>query len=288
VKVEINRLIAEYDHVVILGPVFPHEVVGISGGYKYLFPGICGSEFLNFFHWVGAVITLPRIIGNKNTPVRDLINLAADFVKVPVHALCMVVHHQELRGLFAGDPKEAWSEAADLAARLEIVYVDKPYQRILSCAPPMYDDLWTGGKCMYKMENVVADGGELVIYAPHIDEVSYTHGRVLDKIGYHVRDFFLRQWDRYKRFPWGVLAHSTHVRGIGTYENGDEKPRVRVTLATAIPEERCKRINLGYLDPKSIRQKEWEGREAEGILMVPRAGEMLYRLKNPPEWARAE
>jgi hypothetical protein len=134
---------------------------------------------------------------------------------------------------------------------------------------------------MYKLEPAVADGGEVVIYAPHISEISYTHGRVIDQVGYHVRDYFAKQWHRFKEVPWGVLAHSTHLRGIGSYDadSGVEKPRIRVTLATGIPQDRCERVNLGYLDPASIDVSEWEGREEEGILVVPKAGEMLYRLK---------
>ena len=148
--------------------------------------------------------------------------------------------------------------------------------------PEMYDDLWVGGKGMYKLEPVVADGGEVVIYAPHITEVSYTHGAVLDQVGYHCRDYFTAQWDRFSHFPAGVLAHSTHVRGLGAYDpvTGEEKLRVKVTLATGIPKERCKRLNLGYLDPASLDRQEWEGREDDGILVVPKAGEMLYRLRS--------
>jgi hypothetical protein len=144
----------------------------------------------------------------------------------------------------------------------------------------MYEDIWTAGKCMYKLEPVVADGGTLIIYAPHIDEVSYTHGRVLDEVGYHVRDYFVSQWDRFQRYPWGVLAHSTHVKGIGTCENGRESPRVNVVLATRIPEERCRRINLGYMDPDTIDPADYANREAEGILYVPKAGETLFRLND--------
>ena len=145
--------------------------------------------------------------------------------------------------------------------------------------PKLYDDLWTAAKGMYKMEPAIADGGEVIIYAPHINEISYTHGKIIDRIGYHVRDYFLKQWDKFKDEPTGVLAHSTHLRGVGTYENGVEKPRIKVTLATRIPRERCERVNLGYLDPDAINFEDWQNREDEGILFVPKAGEMLYRLK---------
>jgi nickel-dependent lactate racemase len=139
----------------------------------------------------------------------------------------------------------------------------------------------TAAKGMYKMEPSVTDGGEVVIYAPHITEVSYTHGKLIDEIGYHCRDYFMKQWDKFKDYPGGVLAHSTHVKGLGTYdpETGIESPRIRVTLATGISEERCRRINLGYLNPAEIDPNQWKSREHEGILVVPRAGEMLYRIK---------
>ena len=155
---------------------------------------------------------------------------------------------------------------------LDIVWVDRPYRRVLSMVPEMYDDLWTGAKGMYKLEPAIADGGEVVIYAPHITEVSYVHGRIIDEIGYHVRDYFTAQWDRFSRFPWGIVAHSTHVRGAGTFVDGVERARIDVTLATGIPKERCERIGLGYLDPASIDPEEWADREDEGILFVRRAG----------------
>lgn len=278
VPVSINRRLLEYDRVVIIGPVFPHEVVGFSGGNKYLFPGVAGPDILNFFHWLGAVITNPFIIGHKWTPVRKVVDRAAALVPVEKLCFCLVVEGQNFAGLFAGTPEEAWDKASDLSDSLHIVYKEKPFHTVLSCAPAMYDELWVGGKCMYKLEPVVADGGELIIYAPHIHEISLTHGKLIREIGYHCRDYFLKQWDRFKHYPWGTLAHSTHVRGVGTFENGVETCRVKVTLATGIPENVCHEINLGYRDPASINPADFANREDEGILYVPKAGEMLYRL----------
>ncbi len=277
--VTINRMIFDYDQLIILGPTFPHEVVGFSGGNKYFFPGISGNELLHFFHWLGAVITNPLVNGNKWTPPRKVVDKAAGFIPVPVANFNLVEKGGKLSGLFIGPVREAWSRAADLSAEIHIRYVDRRFSSILGVAPQMYDDLWTAGKVMYKLEPVIADGGELIIYAPHIDEVSYTHGVYLDRVGYHVRDYFLARMDRFADVPRGILAHSTHVRGGGTYEDGVEKARVKVTLATSIPEERCRRINLGYRDPDSINLDDWKGCEHEGRLLVPKAGETLYRLK---------
>ena len=162
VLVNINRRVFDYDQIIIAGPVFPHEVVGFSGGNKYLFPGVSGPEVLNFFHWLGAVITNPMIIGNKHTPVRAIIDRAAAMVEVPKVCLCMVVDKGQLVGLFAGSPEAAWEQASDLSRTFHITYKDRPFHTVLSCAPKMYTELWVGGKCMYKLEPVVADGGELI------------------------------------------------------------------------------------------------------------------------------
>jgi len=281
VPVSLNRRIFDYDQIVICGPVFPHEVVGFSGGNKYFFPGIAGAEIINFTHWLGALITNYEVIGAGYTPVRAVIDRAASMVTVPTACFALVVTPAGLAGLYFGPAREAWERAAALSAQRHIVWLDAPVRQVLSVMPPMYADVWTAGKGMYKIEPVVADGGEVIIYAPHIGEVSYTHGHILDEVGYHCRDYFVAQPERFAGYPGGVLAHSTHVKGLGTYDvaTGVETPRVTVTLATAIPPERCRRINLGYRDPASIDVAAWSGREREGILVVPRAGEMLYRLK---------
>lgn len=276
--VYVNKRIFDYDLACVVGPVFPHEVVGFSGGNKYFFPGVSGPDILNLFHWLGALITNYAINGAKHTPVRAVVNLAADMIEVEKRCFCLTVVRKDTKAVFFGTPEEAWDAAADLSAQSHIIHKDKPFKSVLAAAPPMYDDIWVAGKCMYKLEPVIADGGELIIYAPHISEVSHTHGDLIKRIGYHVRDYFTTQIENFGDIPGGILAHSTHVRGMGTYENGVEKPRVQVTLATSIPESECREICLGYRDPASINPEEWMNREEEGYLYVPNAGEILYHL----------
>jgi nickel-dependent lactate racemase len=285
IPVRINRMIHDYDQVVICGPVFPHEVVGFSGGNKYLFPGIGGPEIIGLTHWLGALLGSYELIGTMSTPVREIIDLAAGFVRVPVACLALVLKYQDVAGVYFGTAKEAWRAAAELSGQINIIWVDRPLQRVLSVMPSLYDDLWTAAKGMYKLDPAVADGGEVIIYAPHILEVSFTHGPDIDRVGYHCRDYFLKQWAKFKNAPKSVLAHSTHLKGKGTYDtdSGVEASRVTVTLATGIPEERCRRLNLNYLDPLAVNLDEWRGREHEGIKLVPRAGEVLYRLRSRPE-----
>ncbi|MGC1272291.1 MAG: lactate racemase domain-containing protein [Planctomycetaceae bacterium] len=280
VPVEINRRVLDYDVLLVVGPVFPHEVVGFSGGNKYFFPGISGPKLLNFFHWLGALVTNVGIIGVKETPVRKVVEHAAKLIPVERRCLAFVVRPDAaLYGLFYGTPEQAWSDAADLSSTVHITRKAKPFHTVLSCAPPMYDELWVAGKCMYKLEPVVADGGELIIYAPHMREVSVTHGKLIREVGYHCRDYFVKQWDKFQHYPWGTLAHSTHVRGGGTFENGVERCRVQVTLASQIPPEECEAINLGYRAPATIDVESFANREDEGVLLVRKAGEMLYRLE---------
>jgi nickel-dependent lactate racemase len=206
----------------------------------------------------------------------------------PKLCFCLVVTPAgALAGVFAGTPEQAWDAASDLSRDLHIDYKDRPFHTVLSCAPPMYDELWVAGKCMYKLEPVVADGGELIIYAPHLHEVSVTHGEHIRRIGYHCRDYFLAQWERFRNEPWGTLAHSTHVHGIGTYDaaTGIETPRVRVTLATGLSEAQCREINLGYRDWRTIDVESYANREDEGVFLVRKAGERLYHLRDKPRWA---
>lgn len=279
VDIRLNKLALAYDQILIIGPTFPHEVVGMSGGAKYLFPGISGPDVINATHWLGALAGVVGTIGIKETPVRAMIHAAASRLPTPVTLAALVVSGHDLAGVFVGDILEAWSLAADFSAQRNIIWCEKPYQKVLSCAPAMYDELWTAAKAMYKMEPAVAIGGEVIIYAPHLSEVSHVHGRYIYEVGYHTLPYFLEDWDRFKHIPLGVLAHSTHVRGSGVMENGVEKPNVRVTLASKISAADCARLNLGYLDPAEIDLSAWQNREHEGILYVPRAGEILYRVK---------
>jgi nickel-dependent lactate racemase len=280
IRININRLLFEYDQVLICGPVFPHEVVGFSGGNKYLFPGVSSGEMIHYTHWIGALLGSYNIIGTHENPVRTLIDLAAEKLSVPVACFALVLKEKDISGIYFGPARDAWRMAAEHSAATNIHWVERPFQRVLAVLPQMYDDLWTGSKGMYKAEPAVEAGGEVILYAPHITEASYTHKNFIDQIGYHCCEYFLKQWLHFEGIPLGVIAHSTHLRGQGSYDAdcGIEHPRIKVTLATGISDKRCRALNLDYLDPNSIDLGEWQGREVEGIKFMARAGETLYRL----------
>ena len=278
VDVRVNRLVVDHDVTLIVGPVFPHEVVGFSGGNKYLFPGVSGPEMIDVTHWLGALLTSAEIIGTRGlTPVRALIDEAAALVPSRLLALCVVTRSTGgLHAVTFGEPLGAWAAAADIAAHRHVRYLDAPVSRVLSLIPDRYDDMWTGAKGFYKVEPIVSDGGQVVLYAPHITQISAMHPGIAD-IGYHCRDYFLAQWDRLSHLPWGDIAHSTHLRGAGTFVDGVEHGRVTVTLATAVPEATVRAVNLDYLDPADVDIAAWS--QDPDTLVVPDAGEDLYRLR---------
>ncbi len=279
--ITINRKAVEYDHILIVSPVVPHESMGFAGGNKYFFPGIGGLGVIETFHWLAAFITNPVVNGVKDTPTRKVIDRAVTFLATPRTCFAFAVDNQHrLACLFAGDPKEAWSKAADYSARLHITYLDKPRKVILGVTPAIYEEIWVAGKAMYKLEPVVADGGELIIYGAHIKELSFTHGAAIRRVGYHVRDYFVKQWKKFSSEPKLILAHSTNVRGIGSFDDGEEHPRISVTLATSIPEDVCRSVNLGYRDPRSIDVDRWRSEQDDNLLVVEDAGQVLHRLRN--------
>ena len=279
VGLRLNRELTQADRILFLHPVFPHELVGFSGGAKYLFPGVSGPEMIEIVHWLGALRGSNQSIGRIDTPSRRVLIAAAAKLPFPMHSLSFVYHHGEITALEIGELTAAWERAARHAQQSHITYKPRSFQRVLSCCPAMYPDLWTGGKCVYKVAPVVADGGELIVYAPHVRCFSEVHQAVIEQLGYHVRDYFLAHMDRYAHLPKAVMAYAVIVKGDGTYTNGVETPRIRVSFASQIPRETCEAANIGYVDPATITPDDWRDREDEGVLFVERAGEMLYRLE---------
>lgn len=290
VPVLLNRAVVDHDIALVVGPVLPHEVVGMSGGNKYFFPGVAGQEIIDVSHWLGALITSAEIIGTTGlTPVRALINEGASLIPAEKYAFCVVTGEEPdppgadsdravaLHSVSFGDCVSSWASAAEISAATHVTYLDRPVRRVLSLIPAMYGEIWTGAKGFYKVEPVVADGGEVILYAPHIREIAASHPEI-HEIGYHCRDYFVHQWDRFSHVHWGVLAHSTHLRGAGTYDpaTGEERLRVDVTLATGIPEDVCRAVNLGYRDPATVDVADFVA--DPDTLVVPRAGEVLFRL----------
>src|SRR5262245_32641458 len=290
--ITVNRLIAEgYDLVVCLSGTLPHEALGYSGGTKILFPGISGPEVIGLLHWAAVLMGIPTIIGRLDNPARDVVNAGADVIFFllgdrPVLSLDMVYtedeHHRAVpRGLFWGvGPAgfaSALAEAAELSARLHVVYLDGPLEVAVQRIPPRYDEVWTAGKGSYKLQRpgVLAPGGEVILYAPHIR--AFHSNPVLDaairRIGYHGRDWVVRFCREHPDFDRNVAAHVINVRGLGEAAGGVERFPFRVTLASGISERDCAAVGLGYRDPGTLRREDFRG---PGRLWVEEGGQWLY------------
>ena len=175
----LNRAVVDHDIALVVGPVLPHEVVGISGGNKYFFPGVAGQDIIDVSHWLGALITSAEIIGTtaSHAGARAHRRGRRADPRRPAGLLRRRRGRERprlpaLHSVSFGDTISSWAAAAQVCAATHVTYLDAPVDRVLSIVPTMYDDIWTGAKGFYKLEPVVADGGEVILYAPHITEIS--------------------------------------------------------------------------------------------------------------------
>jgi len=284
VPVTINRLVGArvYDTVIVFGATVPHEVAGFAGGAKYFFPGVAGPELTHTTHWLGALAGIENTIGQVETPTRKLIEAATNFVPARIISLNSVVSRGSdgqliTHALFTGDIREAFRRAAAVSREVHIRYTGRKFRRVIALLDPHYDELWVGGKASYKLGAVVENGGELIIFAPHLSRLSKTHGVLIEKYGYapleSVRDMLGVSQELRENLC--IAAHLAHVAYAGRIDDdGNIVPRYRITMATGIDEQTCKRVNLGYLDYRTFDYVTTD----PDTLIVNDAGRDLYKV----------
>ena len=285
VPVSLNKLLAPgiYDTVLVFGATVPHEVAGFAGGAKYFFPGVAGPELTHTTHWLGALAGIENIIGQVDTPTRRLIEAATDLVPARIISLNTVVSRNDgelmTYALFAGDIREAFRRATEVSRQIHIRYTGRKYKRVVALLDPHYDELWVGGKASYKLGAIIEEGGELIIYAPHLTKLSETHGALIEKYGYapleSVRDMLGVSPELRENLC--IAAHLAHVAYAGRIDaEGKVVPRYQITMATGLDEETCRRVNLGYLDYRTF---DYESMRADpDTLVVADAGRDLYQV----------
>src|SRR5256714_9332915 len=211
-----------------------------------------------------------------------MIEAAADFVPARVISLTSVVtrddaNHLRTHALFAGDFREAFRAAAEISAQVHIKYTGRKYRRVVALLDEHYDELWVGGKASYKLGGIIEEGGELIIYAPHLRSISETHGRLIEQYGYapldRVREMVALSTELQNNLA--VAAHLAHVSYAGKRdEQGRVVPRYKITMASALDEETCRRVHLGFMDHRKFRREDYEN--DKDTLVVERAGRDLY------------
>ncbi len=287
IPVRINRLLTPgvYDHILIFGGSVPHEVAGFAGGAKYFFPGVSGRELTNATHWLGALAGIENIIGRIETPTRNLIEAAAEFVEGNVICFTSVVTREpddrlRTRALFAGDARQSLREAAAVSRSVHIKYTGRRYRRVVAILDEHYEELWVGGKASYKLGGIIEDGGELIIYAPRLRCLSTTHGEMIERYGYgeisRMKEL-VAQSDELRN-NLCVAAHLAHVSYAGrTDASGKVVPKYQITLASMIDEETCHKVNLGYFESNEFRIENYQ--HDTDTLIVERAGRDLYLVE---------
>jgi len=286
VPVSLNKLLAPgiYDTVLVFGATVPHEVAGFAGGAKYFFPGVAGPELTHTTHWLGALAGIENIIGQVDTPTRRLIEAATELVPARIISLNTVVSRNDgdlvTYALFAGDIREAFRRATEVSRQIHIRYTGRKYKRVVALLDPHYDELWVGGKASYKLGAIIEEGGELIIYAPHLTKLSETHGAMIEKYGYapleSVRDMLGVSQELRENLC--IAAHLAHVAYAGRLDDeGKIVPRYRITMASGLDEATCRRVNLGYLDYRSFNYESL--RSDPDTLIVADAGRDLYQVQ---------
>jgi len=287
VKVNLNRRLAPglYDTILVFSATVPHEVAGFAGGAKYFFPGIAGPDLTHATHWLGALASIENVIGRVETPTRHMIEAAADFVAAQIITLNSVVTRDDdnqlhTHALFTGNFRSAFRAAAEVSKQVHIKYTGRKYKRVVALLDEHYDELWVGGKASYKLGGIIDEGGELIIYAPHLRSISETHGKLIEKYGYapldRVREMVALSTELQSNLA--VAAHLAHVSYAGSRDaEGRVVPRYRITMASALDEETCRRVNLGFMDHRQFRRENYEN--DPDTLVVDRAGRDLYLVQ---------
>ncbi len=281
----VNRLVADggYDVILVFGATMPHEVAGFAGGSKYFFPGVAGAELTHRTHWLAALASVENIIGRIETPTRHLIEAAGDHIATEVVSFTSVVSRTDddrlrTHALFAGDSRLALRRAAEVSRHVHIKYTGRKYRRVVAILDEHYEDLWVGGKASYRLGGVIEDGGELIIYAPRLRSISETHGADIERFGGYaplekVKELVHASQELQANLC--VAAHLSQVAYAGrSDEAGNLVTRYRISLASQVDAETCRRVNLAFMDVNSFQVSDYEN--DPDTLIVNRAGRDLY------------
>ena len=286
IQLKVNTLLSPslYDTIVVFGTTMPHEVAGFSGGAKYFFPGVAGPELTHATHWLGALAGIEQVIGRVETPTRQLFEAAADLIPARVISLNSVVTRQDghlrTHALFCGDLRETVRKAAEVSKFVHIKYTGRKYKRVVALLEPHLNDLWVGGKASYRLGPVIEEGGELIIYAPHLKTISDVHGELIKRYGYAplemVRELVKKSTELQNNLC--VAAHLAHVSFASRVSrDGEILPRYSISLCSGIEELTCRQVKLGYMDLSNFHKDAYSA--DPDTLVVDQAGRDLYLVE---------
>lgn len=283
---QVNKILVEgnFDLILSIGQVVPHEVTGVAGYNKNIFIGAGGKEGIHKSHYLGAVYGMERIMGRADTPVRKVLNYTSEsFAKeLPIVYILTVIGKDEnsdlvMRGLFVGDDYECFKQAAVLSLKVNFTMIDKPLEKIVVYLDPMeFKSTWLGNKSVYRTRMAIVDGGELTVLAPGLREFGEDKeiDELIRKYGYvttpEVLEFVEKNDDLKNNL--GAAAHLIH----GSPEN-----RFKITYCPGyISKEEIEGVNFNYAPLKEMIKVYDPEKLKDGYNKMPN-GEEIFFISNP-------
>jgi nickel-dependent lactate racemase len=283
---QVDRLVAHGRHDLILsiGQVVPHEVVGMAGHMKNIFIGTGGAEAINKSHYLGAVYGMEKMMGRADTPVRAVLDHAAErFAShLPiVHVLTVIGRETDgrlaLKGLFIGDDRETFTQAAALAREVNVQLLDQPLQRVVvSLDPGEYKSTWLGNKSIYRTRMAIEDGGELIVLAPGVRRFGEDPGidALIRRYGYFTTPRILRlvEENRDLQENLSVAAHLIH---------GSAEERFTITYCpSGLTREQVEKAGFRYGDLAAMTAR-YDPRVLRDGWNDLADGERIFFISNP-------
>lgn len=284
--VQVNSLLVKgnFDLILSIGQVVPHEVIGMANYNKNIFIGTGGKEGINKSHFLGAVYGIERIMGRVDTPVRKVLNYASEnFAKnLPVVYVLTVIEKDEkgnlvMRGLYIGDDFECFEKASELSLRVNFQMVDKPLKKVVVYLDPHeYKTTWLGNKSIYRSRMAIADDGELIVLAPGLKGFGEDKGIdvLIRKYGYKTTPEILKfvEDNNDLKNSLSAAAHLIH----GSSEN-----RFKITYAPgAVSKEEIESVNYNFADLSKMMKKYNPQKLKDGFNILP-DGEEIFYISNP-------
>lgn len=285
-KAQVNKLLVEgnFDLILSIGQVVPHEVIGMANYNKNILVGTGGSEGINRSHFIGAVYGMERIMGRADNPVRRVYNYASDhFMKhLPIIYVLTVVSADadgqlKIRGLYIGDDIECFNLAAALSLKVNFHMVEEPFNKVIVYLDPSeFKSTWLGNKSVYRTRMALADGGALVILAPALKEFGEDKqiDTLIRKYGYVGTQKVLelvKKCDDLKS-NLGAAAHLIH---------GSSEGRFSITYCPGyLTKQEIESVNFNYSELSEMKRKYDPEKLNDGFNILP-DGEKIFYISNP-------
>jgi nickel-dependent lactate racemase len=282
---QVNKLLTQgnFDLILSIGQVVPHEVIGMANYNKNILVGTGGRDGINRSHYLGAVYGMERILGRANNPVRNVLNYASDHFlnHLPIVYVLTVVGRKvdgnlAVRGLYIGDDVECFNQAAALSLKVNFEIVEEPIKKaVVYLDPEEFHSTWLGNKAIYRTRMALADDAELIILAPGVKEFGEdpTIDKLIRKYGYRGTPATLAAVEANPELAndLSAAAHLIH---------GSSEGRFKITWCPGfLSREEIEGVGFSYGDLNTMMTRYDPSVLSLGVNNV--GGEEIYFISNP-------